>query len=100
MAEEKELTLTEILDLAISNKPKKKTGLGLVWGNTTQAVGSLSKVVSVLADSGVELAVQAKTHAVIGKVESYKELLSAFNIEAEGAQSVELGRKLMSVLEE
>lgn len=100
MAAAKQPSTLEILNMAIANKPKPKSGLSKMWGGITDAIGDTASGISVLASTGVELATQAKASAIQGKVESYKELLETFGIEAEGAEAIVLAQKLMLVLQE
>jgi hypothetical protein len=97
------VNMAAMLDAAIAQRSsgtKKKKGLGLMWGEATSAVGNVASTLSTLAQTGNELAVQAKAHAVIGKAEAYTELLTTFGIESQGMESVILAQKLLKLLEE
>ena len=87
-----------MLNMMRSGASKQKKGLGLVWGSTTDAVGEIFGSVSTIARAGRVLAEQAEDHALLGKSESSKELLSAYGIEATGYEAVVAAKQLKKML--
>lgn len=102
-AEQQEQTISAseqaMLNMMRGGTTKKKKGLGLMWGNTTEAVGEVFGGVTVIARSGRILAEQAEAHALIGKAESNKELLLAYGFEElEGMEAVAMAAQLKLML--
>ena len=103
-AKKNELTVSEsdmqllAMIKAGTSKNKKSSGLGFMWSNTTESVGEVfgtvaiaAKATRVLAESGLDQALQSKA-------DSGQELLEKYDITATGVEAVIAAKQLRTLL--
>lgn len=76
----------------------KKGGLGMVYSETTGAVGEVFAAIGTLASAGRMLAQNAEGQAAISRVETSHELLKAIGVEATGVEALVAANHLVAYI--
>jgi len=80
------------------SKKKKQGGLGFMWSNATESVGEVFGTVAISAKATRVLAESGLNQALQSKAESGAELLEAYGIVAEGYEAVSAAKLLRDLL--